>query len=535
MTDREPNRPPAVDHSVSPLQPKSTQEQGQADDVKDIAKGAAVNVFGEILKSLKPIYLVVITRLFGAGAFGLYTLAWAVIDLVSNLGGFGLDKGLIRFLPQHRNTRDEAGAHRIIATALAIGVVVSLIATAVVYLGAPLISETIFQKPGLVPVVKVLCLAIPLLVVLKILLAATQAARIMRYTVYVRSLVEPAIWFAGALLFYYLGMRAPGLAWAHVVAIVGSVLVAGYFFSQIFSLRQCLQETTRLFSWRPLTRFSLPFSLRDPLAILISRLDIFMVAFFLPPAQVGIYAIVVEIANATRKVRHSFVPIFMPVVSDLLHHQEADRLKSSFSFVVRWILQVNIVLFAVICLFGGDILTIFGPEFGIAETSLIILCLGHAIGGVLDSSEIVLLMSGRAYLCLLDLCLLLVANLTLDLILIPEYGIMGAALGAAISLVAVNIVRVLQVYLLLHIHPFRRALLKPVVAGSIASVLALLAMQNFPQDGFWKLVSTMLLFLISYTALLIWFKREPEDKEIGDRVWQKLKQHVRRTVNRAAA
>jgi O-antigen/teichoic acid export membrane protein len=497
--------------------------QDQHADAKDITKGAAVNLLGEIAKGLKPAYLAVITRLYGVEAFGLYSLGWALIDLMSHLGTFGLDKGLIRFLPQHRKEKDPAaGAHEIIAAALVIGLIASLIVTLLVFLCAPVFSTRIFHKPSLTPVLKIFCLAIPLLMLLKILLAATQAVRIMRFTFYVRSLVEPAIWFTAAVIFYYLSLPAAGLAWAHVFSIAGSVLVAAYFFGRILSLRQCASRMTRLSSWRRLARFSLPLSLRDPLAILISRLDVFMVAYFLPVAEVGLYAIIVEIANVTRKVRHSFVPIFMPVASDLIHRGDSDRLRNSFSFVVRWILNVNIAFFAVICLAGRDILAIFGPEFVLAATSLIVLCLGHLISTALDPAEIVLLMAGRTYLCLLDLCLLLAINVILDIFLIPLYGLVGAAMGAAISLVAINLVRMLQVYLLLHIQPFKKAVLKPVLAGGLAFLPTLFAIRNFSQDDYWRLISSVVLFLVTYVAVLFWFKREPEDKEIENKVREKL-------------
>src|SRR5437764_14506426 len=79
-------------------------------------------------------------------------------------------------------------------------------------------------------------------------------------------------------------------------------------------------------------------------------------------------------------------------------------------------------------------------------------------------------MSGRPRYSLFDNVLVLVANIALNIWLIPQHGIVGSAYAWAISLALVNVLRVLQVKKVLDMFPFGVCEAKALVAASAAGV-----------------------------------------------------------------
>jgi O-antigen/teichoic acid export membrane protein len=68
--------------------------------------------------------------------------------------------------------------------------------------------------------------------------------------------------------------------------------------------------------------------------------------------------------------------------------------------------------------------------------------------------DLVLTMGGKTTWNLGNVLAALVINVTLDVILIPRYGIMGAAIGWAVAIVFNNVVPLAQIWHALRLQPF---------------------------------------------------------------------------------
>jgi hypothetical protein len=94
-------------------------------------------------------------------------------------------------------------------------------------------------------------------------------------------------------------------------------------------------------------------------------------------------------------------------------------------------------------------------------------------------------------------------------------GINGAALATLLVFFLLSSVRLAEIFILLKIHPFGKALWKPVASGLIAGVLLLAArpwLLGLP--AFAGFMAGALLAVSSYTALMLLLKLEQEEREI---------------------
>lgn len=121
-------------------------------------------------------------------------------------------------------------------------------------------------------------------------------------------------------------------------------------------------------------------------------------------------------------------------------------------------------------------------------------------------------MSGRSGLSLLNTIILFVTSAALNWLLIPRLEVLGAAIAGAISLFLLNILRVLEVWWILKIHPFKLSFIKPVIIGSIAAGVIFLV-SRFVYSGSLLLDAVAaVIFCLLFGAGIFLFRLDEEDK-----------------------
>ena len=106
--------------------------------------------------------------------------------------------------------------------------------------------------------------------------------------------------------------------------------------------------------------------------------------------------------------------------------------------------------------FAPVLLRAFGHGFGSGATALIILGAANLFAAACGPVDVVLLMAGRSGLSLMNNGIALAANIGLNVMLIPRYGINGAAIAWAVSLFITNAFPLVQVWRRPGVHPFGR-------------------------------------------------------------------------------
>ena len=485
-----------------------------ASDALTIVRGAAVNFIGTLARLTKSVSFIVLTRLFGAEVFGLYMLGWTIVDLVAKVGQFSLDKGLVNFIPRLREDGNTGAIHRTIAQALGVGLLLSAVTGAALFLGAPALAEGLLEKPRLTDMLRLLAVALPLIAVTHIILGVTRAHKVMKYDAMVRGVVEPLVLFGAACALFYWGWRTYGIAAAHLAALACGLLFAVRVFTRFYSWRACLVQLRKLRIVTPLTRFSLPVMGYELVYMVMIRLDVLMVGYFLPAAQVGIYVIAVEIALLTKKVRQWFDPIFSPIVAELNHRNDLRRLEHNLRLVTRWVLTIGVGFLCVVSLIGNELLGLFGPEFGAGFMAMVVLALSQVVYAAMGSGDTVLIMSGRPWLNLVNTVVVVAVNFVLNLWLIPSLGILGAALGTLASFMLLTLIRLFEVYYLFRIHPLAWRLLKPCSAAVLAFGCALLAGSYVPDVPWLRTAALPSIFLAVYLGVLSLLGLEEDDRTV---------------------
>jgi O-antigen/teichoic acid export membrane protein len=460
----------------------------------------------------------------GPSGFGLLVLALAIARLLAEASDLGLDYGLLRL----GGISYGQGDHGRFRTIVRRGIVGSLLAGTVAGLalaaGAAVVAE-LFHKPELAPVLVPLALSVPFTGAAGVARAALRAMGDAARPVASSSIVAPSLRLITGVWAVSSSPSATAAAWAYLAteALVFSITAAMLWRRLPPALRGD-GDAAGLF------RFSLPMSLNRILLYSNNQTEIVLLGILTPSATVGIFGVARRLSALVGALLTSVSTLFNPIVADLHHSRRREELEQLFKTSTRWVVTVGLPLCLVEFLFAPQILAVIGPDFSSGATALMILAVGQLINLATGAGSNLQAMAGYAKVTLLNSLLFLSTSIALDLMLIPSFGLTGAAVASTTAVIVVNVLRVWQIHTRLGLMPYDRSFVRPFVAalpaGAVAVLLPLPQLANVP-----ALIVRVAVLGVVYLIGLIVLGFEPIDREIARAALTRLRG---RTSSRAA-
>lgn len=167
------------------------------------------------------------------------------------------------------------------------------------------------------------------------------------------------------------------------------------------------------------------------------RLDIFIVAYFLGPVAVGLYGVAVGLAERLWMIPGSISVVLFPRISSL-DHAEANKLTPQASrhtfFIVT---SISLIL----AIFSKPLIKLlFGPEYLPSAMPFVILLPGVVALSITKVLTSDLAGRGKPQFGMLSSLLALPITIILDIVLIPKWGISGAAFASTVAYTLATIV-----------------------------------------------------------------------------------------------
>jgi O-antigen/teichoic acid export membrane protein len=191
-------------------------------------------------------------------------------------------------------------------------------------------------------------------------------------------------------------------------------------------------------------RDATPFLLLAGAQVIAVRTDLLMLGLLMDPEDVGKYRVAVQIADGLGMILVAFSAVIAPHLARL--HATGDLravqriLVGSHRLGLLVLLPVSLALaLGAVPLLG----LIFGPEYSSAAHTMRILVLGRAAYAAIGFSGLALSMFGLASLASAATMVMAGANVGLNLLLIPPFGMTGAASATVTSTLLVNVAVVL--------------------------------------------------------------------------------------------
>jgi O-antigen/teichoic acid export membrane protein len=310
-----------------------------------------------------------------------------------------------------------------------------------------------------------------------------------------------------------MGLKLLGVLLASVLSVFVGVLIAFRYLNKIFPFHK--DQLVPVYEKKKLITFSLPVTFVEFFYFIQRWIGTLMLGYFATPRDVGIFGAVDRVLPLVSLPLESLNVIFFPMISSLYGEKALSKLEHLFKLGTKWAISLSLPLFLSLSIFARPIMNIFGTAFIQGAPVLVILSAAQMVRVSVGSTGPMLMMTGHQNISLANTFCTALITITLNYFLIPRYGIIGAGVANAISVIVINIVEVTEIYYLLNFHPFRSDILKPLVAGIFTTLIFLFILKSefisLNQYNIFLLGALFVLFFLIYFLSLFALKLSDED------------------------
>ncbi|MHB8413563.1 MAG: flippase [Candidatus Acidiferrales bacterium] len=236
------------------------------------------------------------------------------------------------------------------------------------------------------------------------------------------------------------------------------------------------------FSWpafRKLFTFSLPLLLSALFALIVARVDSFILAYYMPLAAVTFYMLPYSISQKASMGVANITSVVFPFTSELHSMGAHGQVHELYLRSSKILTLVTLPFTVILMVMPEPILRYWlGPEYAVQGAVALCLLGGatffNAVGAV---STVTSLGVGRAWIPAAFAFAASVINLVSNLLLIPRYGINGAALASLLPQVLLIPVFVYVVARMIEFSLWRlvsQALIRPLMCGAVQTATLLI-------------------------------------------------------------
>lgn len=404
-----------------------SDERGAAGRMSAIAfmvrvVSAAIAFFSQVLMA----------RWMGSFEYGIFVLVWVTMLIVGSISCLGFSTSVIRFIPEFRERGMLAELRGIVRVSrhvvLAASTLTALAGAAGVWLFADRI-EDYYVVPFLLGL---LCL--PMVALTDLLQGVSRAhswALSALLPTYISRPVLILVFMGAALL-----AGCPADATTAIIAAIAATYVTAL--GQLLSLGSRVSATIPAGDSRILLRqwffISLPIFLVDSFFYLLTNADVLMVGFYRDPQEVAVYFATVK----TLALVH-FVYFAVKAGSAQRYaqfaHGDRHRLAAFARETVSWTFWPSLAMAVVVLALGRPMLGLFGEGFQSGYPLLFLLVVGVVARASVGPCESLLTMSGHQNSCAVVFAATLALNIVLNVLLLPTFGLWGAAMATAFAMI----------------------------------------------------------------------------------------------------
>lgn len=482
----------------------------EKNDLYKVANAGGAMLFASAFgNSLNFAFGIFVARALGPHQFGLYALGLTIFNTLSLIVPLGLDTGVVKFVSQQRGLGEQDKARSTILQVVLITILSGLLSGLGLALLSGWLSTTIYKNAALIPVLLFFAAATPMFSVTTVLISVIQAFHTVRQTVLIKYLWEPVGRFILAALFLWAGFGLHGVLAAWVFTLGVSVMVALRSTSQIADI-----SFQRIPPWIPgnlqtIFAFCFPLIIATVFRVVAPRSDLLILGYWSNPSDVGIYNAAFQTSAILALILGSFNISFAPMIGKALANEDWETVKALYQTICRWVFMFTLPLFICMVIFRQEILRVFGAEFVVGADCLVILAGGQLFNTVIGGANTILLMSGHSKKVMLNTIIIGLFLVAANWILIPRFGIIGAAVSASIGLTVTNFVRAFQVWRLVKIQPYTASLAKPLFAGGLAGSIAWAMKSMLPSV---HAIASLIVLIVAYSIVLLSLRFEQTDR-----------------------
>ena len=417
---------------------------------RELLKGSTTFLVLKILGWLSTyMFTLFATRRFGAYGWGVFTICFTLLQMISVIGKFGMDITLLRFVAQYNTQKQKDIVKYIYFQSMKLAITISILLSLLLVLFSSFIAQRIFSKEYLAFYIKLTSLCILPFVVLS--LNAESLRGLKKIFEYVLS--QNVLPFLSGVLFFFLFVNlfhmedVAIIILSYIFGLILATIVSSFcFFNYFKGIKTTCAENTKKKFIKEVLNVSFSIFISTLVSVIISLVDTILLGIWRSEEDVGIYNVAFRLSLLISFPLSAINSIAAPKFAEFWSNRDFRGLKIVSQQSTKLVFLFSLPIFIVLLVFSKKILYIFGNEFVKGLWALVILSFGQLINASVGSVGYILQMTGKEKMVRNILVGSLFLNLIFNYLLIPRYGVLGASFANASCVIFINILSCLMVF-----------------------------------------------------------------------------------------
>lgn len=392
----------------------------------------------------------------GVEGYGILSLVIPFQWILILIAVAGLPPAVAKYVSEYLAKDDLYMVRQVITTSFKIMLIMSLIFAGLFFFLANPLADYLHAGPEAVILFQTVSIIAPISVILGLLRGVFQGYQQMTYIMITRAIEQIfMISLAVAFIlagFYVLGAVIGTIIGFGIAALSAVILYKKGMWKGLKNVVKPENHTNEFKLAKKLLIFSSPIIITGLAELTLFDTGTYIIKLFMDFSAVGYYNIASPIARLPLVISSSVAVALLPAASEALALDGKNVVRRYVSHSYRYLFIVLLPLCAVVIIFGQPIMHLLFPKaplaYSFAGTAMSILVIGMAFFSVYGISASVLQGAGKPYPPMFFLVIGTVTNLILTVLLVPKYGLNGAAIATMIAsflIMVLTTVKTLQV------------------------------------------------------------------------------------------
>ncbi len=382
---------------------------------------------------------IILARLMGGHEYGIFVFVWTWVMVLGGLSHLGFNTAMIRLIPEYKVhgkpglLRGLIFGGRLFAFTLA--TIVMLAGLAILYVFADS-TTSIYVLPAYLALI-----CVPMFTITDVQDGIGRANGWMILALVPPYVLRPLLILCAMTAFYFSGlpMEARTAAGAAVIASWTAAIVQIVFLNRRINQELSPASQERVYAFPAWLKISLPLVAITGCEIVLQNTDVLVISYYMAPSDVGIYFAAAKTMALIMFVHYAVGSAVANRFAALHTRGDTKALRNFVADAVNWTFWPSLAAAILILILGKPLLWLFGPQFTAGYPVMFILVLGFLVRSAMGPAEFLLNMMGEQRTCAINLIATAILNITLNIVLVPYYGLLGAATATSLSLGSVAI------------------------------------------------------------------------------------------------
>jgi O-antigen/teichoic acid export membrane protein len=414
------------------------------------------------------VFFFLVSNFYGAGAVGVYSLCYAVLNIGVVFSHWGFHSAALRYISEFEAKNNWSAVKKTYKLSLIIPLILSIIISFIIYFNAGFIGEKFFGETSSSASknIHLVAYSIVPLTILLIHLESLRALRKIKENAFLQNIAIQLI--SILILFVPLYFNLHDDSYPFLTRVIAHFIVAIYciwYWLKILKRNQPIQTEAvgAVINLRMMTMMALPLFLASSTRLILDWTDTLMLGFYRTEEEVGIYNTALKVAMLTNLPLLAVSSIAAPKFSALYHSGMFKEFKQYVKLATNLNCYATLPIICVLAAFPDFVLGMFGEEFIVGRNTLWFLLLGQLVNTFSGSVGQILQMTNHQHIFQRLILIASLINVVLNYWLIPIWGIAGAAIASMVSMALWNISSAVYIYYKMKVVTVFRPIINPFV------------------------------------------------------------------------